>query len=83
MFTDLPAPACGRGWAGADARLSGVVPARQGDHPEEVDRPEMNGRDRAKNLRSLSPHLTRLFLSGSTANVLAHLGVPDGEWGGE
>jgi FixJ family two-component response regulator len=37
--------------------------------------PEMNGRDLAKNLLSLYPGLQRLFMSGYTANVIAHHGV--------
>jgi len=39
--------------------------------------PEMNGRDLAKNLLSLYPGLKRLFMSGYTANVIAHHGVLD------
>jgi two-component system, cell cycle sensor histidine kinase and response regulator CckA len=37
--------------------------------------PEMNGRDLAKNLLSLYPNLKRLFMSGYTADVIAHHGV--------
>jgi FixJ family two-component response regulator len=37
----------------------------------------MNGRDLAKNLLSQYPHLKRLFMSGYTANVIAHHGVLD------
>ena len=37
--------------------------------------PEMNGRTLAKNLLSLYPHVKRLFMSGYTANVIAHHGV--------
>ncbi|MFH2067437.1 MAG: transporter substrate-binding domain-containing protein [Pseudomonadota bacterium] len=37
--------------------------------------PEMNGRDLAKNLLSLYPNLKSLFMSGYTANVIAHHGV--------
>jgi len=44
----------------------------------DVVMPEMNGRDLAKNLLSLYPHLKRLFMSGYTANVIAHHGVLDG-----
>ena len=39
--------------------------------------PEMNGRDLARTLLSLHPHLKCLFLSGYTANVIAHQGVLD------
>jgi len=43
----------------------------------DVIMPEMNGRDLAKNLLSLYPRLKRLFMSGYTANVIAHHGVLD------
>ena len=43
----------------------------------DVVMPEMNGRDLAKNLLSLFPHLKRLFMSGYTADVIAHHGVLD------
>ena len=41
----------------------------------DVVMPEMNGRDLARNLRSLRPRLKRLFMSGYTANVIVHNGV--------
>jgi PAS domain S-box-containing protein len=43
----------------------------------DVVMPEMNGRDLARNLLSLYPDLKRLFMSGYTANVIAHHGVID------
>ncbi|MFH0782012.1 MAG: PAS domain S-box protein, partial [Pseudomonadota bacterium] len=43
----------------------------------DVVMPEMNGKDLAKNLLSLYPDLKRLFMSGYTANVIAHHGVLD------
>ena len=43
----------------------------------DVVMPEMNGRDLARRLLSLFPHLKRLFASGYTANVIAHQGVLD------
>ena len=43
----------------------------------DVIMPEMNGRELAKNLLSLYPDLKRLFMSGYTANVIAHHGVLD------
>jgi two-component system cell cycle sensor histidine kinase/response regulator CckA len=43
----------------------------------DVVMPEMNGRDLAKNLLSLYPHLKRLFTSGYTADVIAHNGALD------
>jgi FixJ family two-component response regulator len=39
--------------------------------------PEMNGRDLAKNILSLRPGMKRLFMSGYTADVIAHHGVLD------
>jgi PAS domain S-box-containing protein len=43
----------------------------------DVVMPEMNGRDLAKNLLSYNPSLKRLFMSGYTANVIAHNCVLD------
>jgi len=43
----------------------------------DVVMPEMNGRDLARNLLSIYPTLKRLFMSGYTANVIAHHGVLD------
>ncbi|MFO1489573.1 MAG: ATP-binding protein [Kiritimatiellia bacterium] len=41
----------------------------------DVIMPEMNGRDLARRLLSLHPELKRLFMSGYTADVIAHHGV--------
>ncbi len=43
----------------------------------DVIMPEMNGRELARNLLSLYPGMKRLFMSGYTANVIAHHGVLD------
>jgi CheY-like chemotaxis protein len=43
----------------------------------DVIMPEMNGRDLARSLLSLYPHLRRLFMSGYSSNVIAHEGVLD------
>ncbi len=43
----------------------------------DVVMPEMNGRELAKKLLSLYPDLKRLFMSGYTADVIAHHGVLD------
>lgn len=41
----------------------------------DVIMPEMNGRDLAKNVMSFHPGIKRLFMSGYTADVIAHHGV--------
>jgi PAS domain S-box-containing protein len=53
-------------------------------HPGQIDllltdvvMPEMNGRDLARHLLSLYPDIKPLFMSGYTANVIAHHGVLD------
>ncbi len=43
----------------------------------DVVMPEMNGRDLARNILSLYPDIKRLFMSGYTANTIAHQGVLD------
>ena len=43
----------------------------------DVVMPEMNGRDLARNLLSVYPHMGRLFMSGYTADVIANHGVLD------
>ena len=43
----------------------------------DVVMPEMNGRELAGNLLSHYPDLKWLFMSGYTANVIAHHGVLD------
>ena len=55
-----------------------------GDHADEIHllitdvvMPGMNGRDLVSNLSSLYPDLKSLFMSGYTANVIAHNGVLD------
>jgi len=37
--------------------------------------PEMNGRDMAREVQSLYPRINRLFMSGYTADIIAHHGV--------
>ncbi|HOE66561.1 MAG TPA: PAS domain S-box protein [Candidatus Hydrogenedentes bacterium] len=53
-------------------------------HPDRIDllatdviMPEMNGRELARRLIEAHPHLKLLFMSGYTANVIAHQGVLD------
>jgi two-component system cell cycle sensor histidine kinase/response regulator CckA len=43
----------------------------------DVVMPQMNGRDLAKYLQAIHPNLKCLFMSGYTANVIAHHGVLD------
>ncbi len=43
----------------------------------DVVMPEMNGRDLALKIKKDSPELKVLFMSGYTANVIAHHGVLD------
>jgi PAS domain S-box-containing protein len=43
----------------------------------DVVMPEMNGLDLARHLKSLYPDLRRLFMSGYTADIIAHHGVLD------
>jgi two-component system, cell cycle sensor histidine kinase and response regulator CckA len=43
----------------------------------DVVMPEMNGRDLAQSLLSLHPNIKSLFMSGYTANIIAHHGVLD------
>jgi PAS domain S-box-containing protein len=45
----------------------------------DVVMPEMNGRELASEVRDLYPELRTLFMSGYTANVIAHHGVLDEE----
>jgi PAS domain S-box-containing protein len=55
-----------------------------GEHDSEINllltdvvMPEMNGRDLAQNMLPLYPQIKHLFMSGYTANVIAHQGVLD------
>jgi YesN/AraC family two-component response regulator len=43
----------------------------------DVIMPEINGRELAKSILTILPNLRRLFMSGYTANVIAHRGVLD------
>ncbi len=66
--------------------LTAAGPARAEDlaasHGKTIDllmtdviMPEMNGRDLSENLKTRNPNLNVLFMSGYTANVIAHHGV--------
>ena len=41
----------------------------------DVVMPEMNGRELSKRLQAINPNLKTLYMSGYTANVIAHRGV--------
>jgi nitrogen-specific signal transduction histidine kinase/CheY-like chemotaxis protein len=43
----------------------------------DVVMPKMNGRELEKRLKPLCPHIKTIFMSGYTANVIAHRGVLD------
>ena len=73
-----------RGYTVVPASTPGEAIQVAKEHPTEIHllitdvvMPEMNGRDLAKNLLSLYPRMKRLFMSGYTANVIAHHGVLD------
>jgi DNA-binding NarL/FixJ family response regulator len=55
----------------------GPVAARACGGRHDVVVPEMKVRELAKHLGSAYPHLRCLFMSGYTANAVAHRGVPD------
>jgi nitrogen-specific signal transduction histidine kinase len=64
--------------------LSGEALSLVENHPGEIHllltdvvMPEMNGRELMENLRFLRPALRCVFMSGYTANVIAHRGVLD------
>jgi PAS domain S-box-containing protein len=62
---------------GAAIRLTETHPGKLDLLITDVVMPEMNGRDLAKNILTSYPNLKRLFMSGYTANVIAHHGVLD------
>jgi PAS domain S-box-containing protein len=65
------------GTPGEAIRLARERPGRIDLLMTDVVMPEMNGRDLAGNLLSIYPDIRRLFMSGYTANVIAHHGVLD------
>ena len=71
-YTVLPA-----GTPGKAIRLAGEHAGQIHLLMTDVVMPEMNGRDLARKLLSLYPDLKRLFMSGYTADVIAHHGVLD------
>ena len=74
----------GQGYTVLAANSPGEAIRLAGEHAGEISllitdviMPEMNGRDLAENLRSLYPHIKRLFMSGYTADVIAQHGALD------
>jgi PAS domain S-box-containing protein len=67
----------GAGTPGEAIRLAREHAGRIDLLMSDVVMPEMNGRDLAKNILSLYPDIRLLFMSGYTANVIAHQGVLD------
>lgn len=66
--------------AGSPAEAIGLAEEHVGEINlliTDVIMPEMNGRDLAERLQSFSPDLRCIFMSGYTANVIAHHGVLD------
>jgi len=73
-----------RGYTVLTADTPGKAVHLAGEHAGAIDllvtdvvMPEMNGRELAEHLQSLYPNIRRLFMSGYTANVIAHHGVLD------
>ncbi len=73
-----------QGYTVLAARTSGEAIRLAREHAAEIQllmtdvvMPEMNGRDLAKKLMALCPDIKTLFMSGYTAEVIAHRGVLD------
>ncbi|MFZ4437109.1 MAG: PAS domain S-box protein [Syntrophales bacterium] len=73
-----------QGYTVLAANTPGKAISLAGEHVGEINllmtdvvMPEMNGRDLAKMMLDLYPHLKRLFTSGYTADVIAQHGVLD------
>ncbi len=65
------------GTPGAAIRIADEHPGAIHLLMADVVMPEMNGRDLAKRLLACYPSMKRLFMSGYTADVIAHRGVLD------
>ena len=73
-----------QGYTVVEASTPGEAIRLATEHPGEIHllmtdvvMPEMNGRDLARNILSLHPGVKCLFMSGYTANVIAHHSVLD------
>jgi two-component system cell cycle sensor histidine kinase/response regulator CckA len=74
----------GLGYTVLSANTPGEAKGLANDHTGEIQllitdviMPEMNGRELAEKLQTLYPDLKFVFMSGYTANVIAHHGVLD------
>jgi two-component system cell cycle sensor histidine kinase/response regulator CckA len=70
------------GYTVLTASTPGEAMALAKEHADKIDllitdvvMPEMNGREMADQLQTLSPDLKILFMSGYTSNVIAHSGI--------
>ena len=73
-YTVIPASTPGEA-----IRLAGDYAGKIDMVMTDVVMPEMNGRDLAKKLLTVYPHIKCLFTSGYTADVIAHHGVLDAD----
>lgn len=72
------------GYSVLSANAPGIAAGLAKEHADKIDllitdvvMPEMNGRELSEQLKALYPDLKTLFMSGYTANVIAHRGVLD------
>ena len=65
------------GSPGAAIRMAKAHPGKIHLLLTDIVMPEMNGRDLARTLLGLYPDIKRLFMSGYTADIIAHHGVLD------
>lgn len=77
MLEELGYQVLAAGTPGEAIRLAGEHASELHLVMTDVVMPEMNGRDLAERLQSLHPGMKILFMSGYTADVIAHRGVLD------
>jgi two-component system, cell cycle sensor histidine kinase and response regulator CckA len=72
------------GYTVLSASMPSLAIALVSDHPGRIDllvtdvvMPEMNGRELVEKLTVIKPEMKQLYMSGYTANVIAHRGVLD------
>ncbi len=69
-------------WLGADTPSQALALAKENSSKidllfSDVIMPEMNGRDLSNQIQTVCPDIKTLFMSGYTANVIAHHGILD------